>query len=49
VSPKLTVLSHTSGSPELLAKIKKSYSGRLEMGDDLMVIEIGETVTVKRK
>jgi ribonuclease Z len=49
VSPKLTVLSHTSGSPELLAKVKKSYAGRLEMGDDLMVIEIGETVTVRRR
>ena len=49
VSPKLTVLSHTDGSPELLAKVKKAYPGRLEMGDDLMVIEIGETITVKRK
>ena len=49
VSPKLTVLSHTDGSPELLAKVKKGYPGRLEMGDDLMVIEIGETITVKRK
>ncbi len=49
VGPKLAVLSHTDGSPELLAKVKKAYPGRLEMGDDLMVIEIGESITVKRK
>lgn len=49
VGPRLAVLSHTDGSAELLAKVRGSYPGRLEMGDDLMVIEIGETVTVKRK
>lgn len=49
VHPKLAVLSHTDGSAELLGKVKKNYSGRLEMGDDLMVIEIGEAVTVRRK
>lgn len=49
VGPKLAVLSHTDGSAELLAKVKKAYSGRLEMGDDLMVIEVGEPVMVKKR
>jgi ribonuclease Z len=49
VGPKLAVFSHTDGSPELLTKARKTYAGRLEMGDDLMVIEIGSTVEVRRK
>ena len=27
---------------------RKTYSGPLELGEDLMVIEIGDTVTVRR-
>jgi len=49
VGPKLAILSHTDGSPVLLTKASKTYAGSIEMGDDLMVIEIGATIDVKRK
>ena len=52
VRPKLAVYSHivpTSACAEdLIAPTRKTYSGPLEVGDDLMTIEIGETVTVRR-
>jgi hypothetical protein len=32
----------------LIQQTRKTYSGRLEVGEDLMRIEIGEQVTVKR-
>jgi ribonuclease Z len=48
VKPKLAVYSHTEGSPLLVTKARKSYSGPLEMGEDLMTISIGETVEVRR-
>lgn len=33
---------------ELAAEVRKTYDGALEVGEDLMSFEIGETVTVKR-
>ena len=33
---------------ELVAEVRKTYDGPLEVGEDLMSFEIGETVTVKR-
>ena len=32
----------------MMAETRKTYDGPLEMGEDLMSFEIGETVTVKR-
>jgi ribonuclease Z len=33
---------------EMIADVRKTYDGPLEMGEDLMSFEIGDTVTVKR-
>jgi ribonuclease Z len=56
--PKLAAFTHVVqlGSPqvppptvdEMIADVRKSYDGPLEMGEDLMSFEIGETVTMKR-
>jgi len=48
VSPRLAVFSHTPGTAAIVEQTKRSYSGRVEMGEDLMVIEIGDEVRVKR-
>jgi ribonuclease Z len=49
IGPRLAVFSHSDGSPILVTKARKTFAGRLEMGDDLMVIDIGTTVEVHRK
>ncbi|HEX8428336.1 MBL fold metallo-hydrolase [Hymenobacter sp.] len=59
IKPKLAVYSHIvllSTDPsippptdqELLPRTRKTYSGRVELGEDLMSIEIGSEVTVRR-
>lgn len=58
--PKLAVYSHiampvvdTSVPPptveDIVAATRKNYSGPLEVGEDLMTIEIGDKITVNRK
>jgi ribonuclease Z len=56
--PKLAAFTHIVqlASPtippasldDMMAETRKTYDGPLEMGEDLMSFEIGETVTVKR-
>ncbi|HTS38198.1 MAG TPA: MBL fold metallo-hydrolase [Candidatus Solibacter sp.] len=50
VAPKLAVYSHIVPPevPTLVQQTRKSYSGPLEVGEDLMAIEIGDRVTVRR-
>jgi ribonuclease Z len=48
VSPRLAVFSHSPGTAAIVEQTRQSYSGRVEMGEDLMVIDIGEQVRVKR-
>jgi ribonuclease Z len=55
IHPKLAVYSHFSlfGSPEptmdeLVARTRKTYEGRLEIGEDLTTISIGDSVVVRR-
>jgi len=49
VKPRLAVYSHFLGTPErLIASTRKTYSGPLEVGEDLMTIEIGDKVEVRR-
>lgn len=50
VAPKLAVYSHIVPPevPDLVAHTRKTYSGRLEVGEDLMTIEIGDEIVVKR-
>jgi ribonuclease Z len=50
--PRLAVYSHlvlpTATEQDLIAPTRKTYAGPLELGEDLMVIEVGEKVTVRR-
>ena len=50
VKPKLAVYSHIvpGDTTDLILLTRKTYSGPLEVGEDLMSIEIGEKVTVHR-
>jgi ribonuclease Z len=52
VQPKLAVYTHiipvTATATEVVPPTRKTYAGPLEVGEDLMVIDIGETVTVRR-
>ena len=48
VQPRLAVYAHF-GSPAVLAEARKTYSGPLEIGEDLMTIEIGDQIRVKRR
>jgi ribonuclease Z len=50
--PKLAVYSHIcmpgATEQDLLAPTRKGYTGPLEIGEDLMAIDIGEAVTVRK-
>jgi ribonuclease Z len=50
VKPKLAVYSHIVPPevPDIISHTRKTYSGPLEVGEDLMSIEIGEKVEVHR-
>jgi ribonuclease Z len=50
VKPKLAVYSHIvpGDSTDLIPLTRKTYSGPLEVGEDLMSFEIGQSVTVHR-
>jgi ribonuclease Z len=52
VKPKLAVYSHigrpSATEQDVVVPTRKIYAGPLELGEDLMVIEIGDTVTVRR-
>jgi len=50
--PRLGVYSHigppSATAQDLLVPTRKTYAGPVEVGEDLMVIEVGETVEVRR-
>lgn len=50
VAPKLAVYSHIvpPDVPTLIQQTRKTYSGPLEVGEDLMSIEVGDRVTVRQ-
>lgn len=49
IKPRLAVYSHILGnSNDLMGGTRKTYSGPLEGGEDLMTIEIGEKIEVRR-
>jgi ribonuclease Z len=48
VKPRLAVYAHAPVSDDLLARTKRTYAGRLEGADDMMTIEIGQTIEVRR-
>ena len=47
VSPRLAVFSHSPGTEAIVEQTRRRYPGRVEMGEDLMVIDIGAEVRVK--
>jgi ribonuclease Z len=52
VNPRMAVYTHMVlfrvGSEEVILRTRKSYSGPLEIGEDLMSFDIGETIRVTR-
>jgi ribonuclease Z len=52
VKPKLAVYTHMVlfkvGKEEIIERTRKTYGGALEIGEDLMVFDIGPTVRVTR-
>ena len=52
VKPRMAVYSHivrpSATEQDLIAPTRKTYAGPLELGEDLMVIDVGETITVRR-
>jgi ribonuclease Z len=50
--PRLAVYSHvclpTAAAQDVLAPTRTTYSGPLELGEDLMVIDVGEKLAVRR-
>jgi len=50
VKPGLAVYSHIVpvDAPELVAHTRQTYAGPLEVGEDLMSIEIGKEITVRK-
>jgi len=53
VKPRLAVYSHIVPSPaaakDLEGPTRKTYAGRLVVGEDLMVIDVGERVEVRKR
>ena len=49
VKPRLAVFSHAPlANPAALALVRQNYAGPVEFGEDLMTIEVGDSVTVRR-
>jgi ribonuclease Z len=52
VKPKLAVYTHIippqATEQDLVPPTRKNYAGPVEVGEDLMVIEIGEGISVRR-
>jgi ribonuclease Z len=50
--PKLAIYSHLilfgASADDLVAATQKVYGGRVEMGTDLTVIEVGDTISIRR-
>ena len=50
-SPRLAVIYHMYNNEDVvgpaLEQIREQYDGRVEIGEDLMVINVGEQITVR--
>ena len=49
VSPRLALFSHAEGGGAVVERTRRTYPGRVEFGEDLMVIDIGDEVVVRRR
>jgi ribonuclease Z len=48
VKPRLAVYSHAPNTDSVIAQTRKTYSGPLQGAEDLLAIEIGERIEVRR-
>jgi ribonuclease Z len=48
VKPRLAVFSHINDAAPILPLVRQSYAGSVEIGEDGMTIEIGETINIRR-
>jgi ribonuclease BN (tRNA processing enzyme) len=48
VGPRLAVFSHAQGGSAVVDRVRQLYDGRVEMGEDLMVIAVGDEIVVRR-
>ena len=48
VAPRVAVFSHVPPGPAVVERTRRTYNGRVEQGEDLMVIDIGDDVVVRR-
>jgi len=52
IMPRLAVYSHiilpTANEQDVIPQTRKTYAGPLELGEDLMVIEVGQKIEVRR-
>jgi len=52
VKPKMAVYSHivpsTATEQDIIPLTRKNYTGAVELGEDLMVIEVGEKIEIRR-
>jgi ribonuclease Z len=48
VKPKLAVFSHSTPNPATLTLVRQNYAGPVEFGEDLMTIEVGNNVNMRR-
>jgi ribonuclease Z len=47
--PKLAVFSHFAGDPKTtLSLVRQNYAGPVEFGEELMIIDVGSAVSVRR-
>jgi len=49
VKPRVAVYSHAGESQNIIARTRTTYSGPLESGDDLMTIEVGDSIDIRRR
>lgn len=48
--PKLTVFSHSNEDPQsTLPLVRRHYAGRVEFGEDSMIIDIGPAIEIRRR
>jgi ribonuclease Z len=48
VKPRLAVYSHAPNTGAVIAQTRKNYSGPLQGAEDLLTIDVGEQITVRR-
>lgn len=48
VEPRLAVYSHAVGTSATVDQTRRAYAGRVEMGEDLMSIDISDEIHVQR-